>query len=59
MKWMELKLMSSPVPDETDKSEYVNLLNDEYGLNLKPEDISTNPSMRSLGKLGLNSFWVS
>ncbi len=58
MKWMELKLMSSPIPDETNKNEYVNLLNDEYGLDLKLEDFSANPSMRSLGKLGLNSFWV-
>ncbi len=58
MKWMELKLKSSSCPDDVSVMDHVDLLNAEYGLQLKPEDISSNPAMRSLGKLGLNSFWV-
>ncbi len=47
MKWMKLKWNSSP--EEGNMMEYVDMLNEEYGLNLKLEDISANPAMRSLG----------
>ncbi len=58
MNWMILKLKNSPISENTDLNDYVKSLNEEYGLELEPEDIVSNPAMRSLGKLGLNSFWV-
>ncbi len=57
MKWMELKLKSSPVPNTESIVDYVNSINGEYGLNLVPDDIKPNPAMRSLSKLGTDAIF--
>ncbi len=55
MKWMELKIKSSPIPTDETLGDYIDSLNREYDLDLSPEDMVPNAAMRSLGKLGISS----
>lgn len=45
------------VKNDTDKVKYVADFFDHEGVKLDPEKISPNPSLRSIAKICLNSFW--
>ena len=58
-----MRLQASGYPSwvktEEDKDSYIRQYMQAEGVQLVKEEIERNEALRSLAKLGLNSFWVS